>query len=246
MEFNLAEKLAIVKAIDEVILADGRIDKGEIVYLGQLMEVLGFDFDFVEQARKFNNRQAISVLQEMTEQKKQSLAIMLHEMANADGEIDDEEKKVLVAVFLAAGINLGGNNQEIAEFDVSDIYFESSDHIRYENGQHKSGPHGGAKRAIKVEPHIEGKAGYSVTTYNLDGVHPVWGNNVQMAPKQMKIVSSEQNKTTLRGYGSDSRAMGEQAGEYSNYGISVFHLNNEIEKIILHMHDRNVDIEYLK
>jgi hypothetical protein len=33
MESNLAEKLAIVKAIDEVILADGRIDKGEIVYL---------------------------------------------------------------------------------------------------------------------------------------------------------------------------------------------------------------------
>jgi uncharacterized tellurite resistance protein B-like protein len=246
MEFNLAEKLAIVKAVDEIILADGRIDKGEIAYLGQLMQVLDFDFDFVEQARKFNNRQAISVLQQMSEQKKQSLAIMLHEMANADGEIDDSEMNVLAAVFLAAGINLGGENEETTEFDVSDIYFESSDHLRYENGEHKSGPHGGAKRAIKVEPNIEGKSGYSVTTYNLDGVHPVWGNNVQMAPKQMKIISSDQHKTTLRGYGADPRAMGDQAGEYSNYGISIFHPNNEIEKIILHMHDRNVDIEYLQ
>lgn len=98
MKFNLAEKLAIVKAIDEVILADGRIDKGEIVYLGQLMDVLDFDFDFVEQARRFNIRQAIGVLQSMTQQKKQSLAIMLHEMANADGEIDEAEMNVLVAV----------------------------------------------------------------------------------------------------------------------------------------------------
>lgn len=246
MEFNLAEKLAIVKAIDEVVLADGKIAEGEIAYLGQLMQVLDFDFDFVEQARKFNNRQAISILQTMSEQKKQSLAIMMHEMANADGEIDDAEMNVLVAVFLGAGIKLGENNDEPAEFDVSDIYFESSDHIRYENGQHKSGPHGGAKRAIKVEPNIEGKAGYSVTTYNLDGVHPLWGNNIQMAPKQMEIISKASDKTVLRGYGADPRAMGDPAGEYSNYGISIYHPNNDIEKIILHMHDRNVDIEYLK
>lgn len=246
MDFNLAEKLAIVKAIDEVIVADGRIDKGEIAYLRQLMNVLDFDFDFVEHSRRFNSRQATVVLKSMTELKKQSLGIMLQEMAMADGEIDDAELNFLASFFLGIGINLGGGNEVAAEFDVSDIYFESSDHIRYENGQHKSGPHGGARRAIKVEPHIEGRTGYSVTTYNLDGIHPVWGSNIQMAPKQMKVISREQNKTILRGYGADPRAMGDPAGEFSNYGISIFHQNNEIEKIILHMHDRKVDIEYLK
>lgn len=33
---------------------------------------------------------------------------------------------------------------------------------------------------------------------------------------------------------------------YSGYGITVFHNQGKIEKIILHMHDRNLDIEYLK
>lgn len=246
MNFNLAEKLAIVKAIDEVILADGKIAVGEIAYLEQLMNILEFDYEFVEQARKFNNSQAVAVLQAMSTQKKQALTVMLNQMTTADGEIDDEELNVMVAIFLSAGIPITGDFNENNKFDVSDIYFESSDHLRYENGQHKSGPHGGARRAIKVEPHIEGKAGYSVTIYNLDGLHPVWGSNVQMAPKQMKIESEDSNKTVLRGYGADPRMFGDPAGEYSNYGISIFHPNNEIEKIILHMHDRSVDIEYLK
>jgi hypothetical protein len=38
-------------------------------------------------------------------------------------------------------------------------------------------------------------AGVSVTMYNLDGNHPVWQNNVQMAPKQMKVM--EQTMTKL-------------------------------------------------
>lgn len=33
--------------------------------------------------------------------------------------------------------------------------FKSSDHLRYENGEHVSGPHGGARRAVKVEPNIK-------------------------------------------------------------------------------------------
>ena len=43
MKFNLAEKLAIVKAIDEVILVDGKVDKREIDFLTQLMDILKFD-----------------------------------------------------------------------------------------------------------------------------------------------------------------------------------------------------------
>lgn len=246
MEFNLIEKLAIVKAIDEVITADGIIADGELAYLGQLMLILKFDNYFIQEARKFSPTQAMMVLQEMNRQKKEALAIMLHEMANADGEVDIEEKKVILSVFLAAGIGIDNTSDNESEFDVSNIYFESSDHIRYENGLHKSGPHGGARRAIKVEPHIEGKQGYSVTVYNLDGNHPFWGNNIQVAPKQMKIIESQRERTVLRGYGEDPRAMGHPDGRFSNYGITIAHPDNEIEKIILHMHDRKVDIEYLK
>ena len=83
--------------------------------------------------------------------------------------------------------------------------FKSSDHIRYENGRHVSGPHGGAGRAVKIEPNINGCEGYDiksgdgyiVTLFNLDGNHPIWQNNVQMAPKPMRIVSQTNDKIIL-------------------------------------------------
>lgn len=247
MEFNLAEKLAIVKVIDEIIFADGKADTSEIIYLGELMQTLKFDFEFVQEARKVNNVQGLGILQSMGIRKKQILAQILQKMASADGEISVEEVEALVTIFNSVGIKIEDpEDQKQYDFDVSDIYFESSDHIRYEYGQYKSGPYGGARRAIRVEPHIEGKRGYSVTTYNLDNVHPAWGNNIQMAPKQMEIISSELNKTEMRGYDADPRTFGDPSGEFSNYGITIFHPNHEIEKIILHMHDREVDIEYVK
>jgi hypothetical protein len=75
--------------------------------------------------------------------------------------------------------------------------FKSSDHLRYENGVHVSGPHGGARRLVKVEPNISGSEGFSVSMYNLDGNHPVWQNNIQMAHKQMKVIEESENKTVL-------------------------------------------------
>lgn len=135
-----------------------------------------------------------------------------------------------------------------------DFVFKSSDHLRYENGRQVSGMQIGVNRAIKVEPNINGCEGYNikggigyiVTVFNLDGNHPLWSTNVQMSPKPMKIVSESSDKIILRGY--PVKAMSpfgwiDFNGE--DYGLSVYLKNGDIFKCILHMHDRNVDIEYL-
>lgn len=119
--------------------------------------------------------------------------------------------------------------------------FKSSDHLRYENGKHVSGPHGGARRAIKVEPNINGGENYSVTLFNMDGNHPVWQNNIQMSPKQMKVIHHSNDSIVLQGYGNDS--FGES---FTDYGLTIQLQNDNIDKCILHMFDRGVDIEYLK
>ena len=133
--------------------------------------------------------------------------------------------------------------------------FKSPDHLRYENGKHVSGPHGGAGRAVKVEPNISGCEGYNirsgdgfiVTVYNLDGNHPVWNNNVQMTPKPMRIVSQTSDKIVLRGYQVQAMSpFGWVDFNGADYGLSILLKNGQIEKCVLHMHDRNVDIEYLK
>lgn len=119
--------------------------------------------------------------------------------------------------------------------------FKSTDHLRYENGRHVSGPHGGAPRLVKVEPNISGSSGFSVSIYNLDGNHPIWQNNIQMSHKQMKPIEENPEKIVLRGFGYD-----QMGGSFADYGLTIHLDNDNISKCMLHMYDRNVDIEYLK
>ena len=138
-----------------------------------------------------------------------------------------------------------GNNYPTQD----ELLFKSSDHIRYQNGRNVTGHNYGCNRAVQIEKNISGKEGYSVTIFNLDGNHPIWQNNVQMSTKPMKIVSVTNEKIVLRGFGYDERGLLMGAGDdasFVHYGLSIFIKNGAIDKMILHMHDRNVDIEYLK
>lgn len=132
------------------------------------------------------------------------------------------------------------NSSKTAKLNF-DFEFTSSDHLRYENGKHVAGPHGGARRLVKVQPNITGGEGFSVTIYNLDGNHPLWRNNVQMGSKQMKVIEQTPDKVVLRGYGHDN-----MGASFADYGMTIYYSNGECNKAILHMHDRNVDIEYLQ
>ena len=241
MEFNLAEKLAIVKAIDNVILADNKIAKGELVYLGQLMKLLRFDSDFVEEARKFNINQANIILEGLSEPKKHSLAIMLHEMAYADGDINPEEIKILFSLFEKAGIKIEEAGNTAPVFNISEVYFKSSKHIQHHREKDISDILN-EKRAIKVEPNIYGKKGVSVTTFRINGFIPFWGNKVELTPKHMDIVESHPEKSILKGY--DDIVDPEKP--HSNYRLTIYHPNNDIEKIVLHKLHKKIDIEYLK
>ena len=139
----------------------------------------------------------------------------------------------------------GDNNPPCGKF-----VFDSSDHVRFQNGQNVSGHNYGCNRRLVIENNIQGDAGYTVTMYNLDGVHPFWQNNVQMAPKRMKIVNVDRNIVELRGYGYDENALAMgaplEAASFENYGIAIMIENDAIVRAQLNMYDRNVSIVYLK
>ncbi|MDM9630290.1 DUF533 domain-containing protein [Robiginitalea aurantiaca] len=106
MEFNAIEKLAILKAVDEVIRMDDILHIGELDYLSKLAEVLEFDTEQILQAREVEAIQAISVIRVMSEQKKAFLMRSMTEAANADGKVDEAEIQFIYRVFAAAGISV--------------------------------------------------------------------------------------------------------------------------------------------
>jgi len=102
--FSLAEKLAIVNAIDAVILVDGIVHDGEITALSKLMSTIDFDSNFIIQARNIESEQGMSILKNMSQQKRENLAFILEEVALSDGFLHKKEKILLEKTFYSIGI----------------------------------------------------------------------------------------------------------------------------------------------
>lgn len=139
----------------------------------------------------------------------------------------------------------GSNNPAQGSFD-----FKSSDHIRYQNGMDVSGHNYGCHRTVRIEKNISGNRGYTVTIFNDDSIHPVWGNNVQMSSKPMEVVRATSNEVILQGYGYDQNAvrMGVpvEVASFKDYAITLNISFGEIDSCVLHMLDRGVDLVYFK
>jgi uncharacterized tellurite resistance protein B-like protein len=105
VKYNLAEKLGVLKAIDQVIRADDRIYEGEAIFISQLSNILHFDADLFKKAREIELEEAMAILKVMPENKKEALARMLNEAANADGRVGEDELKAIYRIFSHIGIN---------------------------------------------------------------------------------------------------------------------------------------------
>lgn len=134
------------------------------------------------------------------------------------------------------------------------MIFESTSHQRFENRQPVRGLQI-CNRAVKIEENINGCKGYNlvpgdgyiVSILNLDGNHPLWGDNYQMSPKPMRIVRKTENSIEFRGYEVLAQTpFGWNSFDMSDYGVTLFVENDEIIKFRLDMFDRNTYIEYYK
>ena len=105
MEFNLAEKLGILKAIDQVIRADDRIYEGEAMFVSQLANVIRFDHHLYRKAREIDLDEAMAILKSMPNEKKEALAVMLNEAANADGRVGEDEMRAIYRIFTRIGLD---------------------------------------------------------------------------------------------------------------------------------------------
>ncbi len=137
------------------------------------------------------------------------------------------------------------NNEQIRQEDykpsisLNNFKFLSDDHTRINNGQKSDANNKGAWRGIRIKSY-DNKVFY-VTIYTMSGNHPMWGDNIQMSEKQMKMVKETKNKIILRGFGTDNMGY-----SFSDYGITLHKTNNQINKISLHMYAKNAEIIYEK
>lgn len=134
------------------------------------------------------------------------------------------------------------------ELSIAPFVFESNQHQRYENGNPVKGLQE-CPRTVKVEKNVNGCSGYQLN--NGDGyiVRIINGDTgqPQMSAKPMRVIKSTASEVTLRGYMVSAQTpFGFQDVDMSDYGLTVSLKDGKVVKCVLHMYDRNVDIEYRK
>ena len=126
--------------------------------------------------------------------------------------------------------------------------FKSDCHQRFESGNEVMGLQQ-CIRTVSVEKNINGCHGYKlnpgdgyiVKVFNDDLGKP------NMSDKPMRIVSKTAEKVELRGFPIEAQTpFGWQEVDYRDYGLTVYYTNGYVSKCVLHMFDRNVDLEYRK
>lgn len=131
---------------------------------------------------------------------------------------------------------------------IEPFVFKSDCHQRFENGFEVMGLQK-CFRTVSVEKNTNGCRGYKlnpgdgyiVKVFNDDLGKP------NMSDKPMRIVSKTADKVELRGFPIEGQTpFGWQEVDYRDYGFTVYYKNGEVIKCVLHMFDRNVDLEYRK
>lgn len=128
----------------------------------------------------------------------------------------------------------------------SPFVFNSNQHQRYEQGNAVMGEQNHV-RTVRVEKNISGCKGYKlkpgrgyiIKIYNDDLGKP------NMSDKPMDLISLTNEKAIFRGFPVEAMSpFGWQEVDYRDYGLTVYYTDGEVSRCVLHMYDRNVDIEY--
>lgn len=131
---------------------------------------------------------------------------------------------------------------------LSNFDYDSTCHQRYENGKPVRDLQI-CPRYIKIRKNTNGCSGYQLTNgdgYILTATNGETGKP-QFAPKPMRIVKFTDKEILLKGYTVSAQTpFGWQEIDLSDYGFSIIREKGSVKKCVLHLYDRNVDLEYLR
>ena len=272
LQFTHKEMAAIIALAKAMALADGNLDKREVSMMSK--EALRFGIapnevmNLLQKSDNMEPEETFAVVAVMNDAQKRYVTAYLGTMMAVDGNINDTERKlwnfvslicklptmnIVDAIAYIQDIQNDDENvllKELLQGDnnpsVGSITFHSNCHQRYENDCPVRGEQTRCNRDIVIEKNISGGIGYSVTIKNPDATGG-WGAT-PMGTKPMKVISATDDEVKLRGYGYDRNAvaMGISMNDatFENYGMTIIHDAGEITHCILHMTDRNVDIDY--
>ncbi len=104
LALTLAEKMALVKAVESVMLVNGSIPQEELKALGALMHCIDFDSNALILSRQIPLPKAVLIFKNLSNQKKTNLLRRLHDKTKDLGSETNSESAIISEAFKTLGI----------------------------------------------------------------------------------------------------------------------------------------------
>lgn len=232
--YSLIEKLAIVKTLDEIIIANGEIAPGEQKMLKEIMNKMAFNAAFVEEARKMKSSESIDVLKRMPLKRKKLFAELMHKIAISDGTVDEMETNLIIGIYKDANIDIESPEHEDVNLDLSYLHFEAKGYFDYPEGMDGKREYLDEPKLIKIEPVLNTSDLYSLMIYDALQSESLWGRDITFKPVHLNVIKNQDGLIT---FSSDA---------FRGTDVFVYHKGPDIEKVGLNMAVPYRMVEYVK
>lgn len=233
MNYSLLEKLAIVKALDEMILADEVDDPKERAYLSDTAEKLEINAEFIAESRYLKNTECFDILRRMTPDKKTEFEAMLRGMAEADGKVESSEVNMLISILDQIGMNDRDEKLVLDVPDISYIFFTSSAQLKYANGFSGDRNTVDLPANVKIESVPGNGHTYLVTIFRQTGNYDLWSVDILYPSREMELTTIKDESILLESL---------HAGEK----LEILYTGVEVEKIRFSDHTSGTYFEFVQ
>lgn len=118
-KFTYDQKIAMMRILLDLVLADGRIDERETVFFDKIAGVLGLDNLARKDVDAKNSLLALTEISEFTQEQKEELSKLMGQMIIVDEDINYNEIRIYNVVNDFCKINIGFNIEDYPDYSRS-------------------------------------------------------------------------------------------------------------------------------
>lgn len=122
-QFTYEQKIAMMRILLDLVLADGRIDERESAFFDRIAGPLGLDNSARKDVEAKNSLLALTEISEYTQEQKEELSRLMGKMIVVDEDINYNEIRIYNVVNDFCKINIGFNMEDYPDYSRSGEFF---------------------------------------------------------------------------------------------------------------------------
>ncbi len=118
-EFTYEEKIAVMRVILDIVMADGKVDDREEAFYSKIASSLNLDQNAKEEVDHCNSLLALTIIHDFDEQQKEQVAKLMGQMIIVDEDINYNEVKIYNVVNEFCQINIDFDENDYPQYTRS-------------------------------------------------------------------------------------------------------------------------------